>query len=633
MIHPQTIERIFDAAAIEEVVGEYVNLKKAGANYRGLCPFHDDKNPSMSVSPSKGIYKCFSCGKGGNAVQFIMEHEGLSYPMALKFLADKYHIEIDEDQFDVKEIEEESRIKDGLFSCLEFAKNDFIKQLNDTDEGRRVYKSYLKERGIREESLEKFQIGLSGLERQYLLHSGMKQGYSPEQLYQAGLVKKQREEEGVIESNLRDTFIERIVFPIHNISGKVLGFGGRIIKSDVKAPKYLNSPETKVYEKRKVLYGLYQAKNAIRKEDRVFLVEGYLDVISLSQAGIENVVAVSGTAFTEEQAKLLKRFCSHATLLFDGDEAGINASLKHIQTLIKAGFSVDIALFEDGEDPDSYVQKHGTDGFNSFVETGSKNFVQFIASTEITAGKEDPIEKAQAVRKIAEHISLIQDPLSRMAFINQTSKLLDFNERLIIDEVNKMRGGARIPESSVPDFPPPPIEEPVDTKNYQEYDLLKSLILYADREFDEDLSVAQFIFNELNEEELWPETEPYAEIFRQAYAHFEETGSLNELYFIRLPEASKFAADFLSSKYQLSEHWETDYEKFIPTDDKNYKKQVIENLNYLKLQRIEQAILDNQEKLKVAEDEEEVLILQNIHKQLHELRQKIANEIGAVVLK
>ena len=308
MISPAIIDKIFDIAPIEEVVGEYVTLKRSGANYKGLCPFHDDKSPSMSVSPSKGIFKCFSCQQGGNVFQFIMEHEGLSYPLAIKFLADKYNILIEESQLDVSEMKEDAIAKECVFACLEFAKNHFYERLNESQDGKVIYKPYLSERGINQQSIDKFYIGLSGTEKTHLLQEGLKNGYTALQLFDAGLVKKINEDQGVLESNLRDTFIERIVFPIYNVSGKVLGFGGRIIKTDTKAPKYLNSPETLVYEKRKELYGLSISKNEIRKADQVFLVEGYMDVVSLNQSGVENVVAASGTAFTEEQARLLKRF-------------------------------------------------------------------------------------------------------------------------------------------------------------------------------------------------------------------------------------------------------------------------------------------------------------------------------------
>ena len=356
MIPQAIIDKIFDVAPIEEVVGEYVTLKRAGANYKGLCPFHDDKNASMSVSPSKGIFKCFSCGQGGNIFQFIMEHEGLSYPLAIKLLADKFKIEIEEAQIDVNELKEEARIKEGVYACLEFARKHFYERLNDSQDGKVIYKPYLNERGINQQTIDKFQIGLSGTDKSHLLQEGLKNGYTALQLFDAGLVKKINDDAGILESNLRDTFIERIVFPIYNVSSKVLGFGGRIIKKDTKAPKYLNSPETVVYEKRKELYGLSISKNDIRIKDEVFLVEGYMDVVSLNQSGVENVVAASGTAFTEEQARLLKRFTHNITMLFDGDVAGVNASMKHVKTLLAADLNVKIALFPADEDPDSFIQ-------------------------------------------------------------------------------------------------------------------------------------------------------------------------------------------------------------------------------------------------------------------------------------
>ncbi|MDB4107167.1 DNA primase [Bacteroidia bacterium] len=658
MIPPQVIDKIFDVAPIEEVVGEYVTLKRAGANYKGLCPFHDDKSPSMSVSPSKGIFKCFSCGQGGNIFQFIMEHEGLSYPLAIKHLADRYNIPIEEEDIDVDELQEEARIKEGVYVCLEFAKKHFYERLNDSQDGKVVYKPYLTERGINQQTIDKFQIGLSGTEKSHLLNEGLKNGYTVQQLFDAGLVKKINEDQGIIESNLRDTFIERIVFPIYNVSGKVLGFGGRIIKKDTKAPKYLNSPETIVYEKRKQLYGLSISKNQIRKSDQVFLVEGYMDVVSLNQSGVENVVAASGTAFTEEQARLLKRFTHNITMLFDGDVAGVNASLKHISTLLEAGLNVRVALFPEGEDPDSFIQKRGTAEFQSYVSEKAQNFIELISEIKLGENKHDPINKAEAARAIAENIASIPDPLKRAAFINETATSLEIPERILIDEVNKFkldnrkqkeretRREARQEERNIADGPPPgfdyvpdftefksPEALNVDKVNYQELELLRNLILYADREFDEEQNVAQFIFKELEEDEIWPMDDEYSLIFKEALEYLTEDNVLNELYFIRNPKTSKIAADALSVKYSLSKGWEENFEKIVKTDEDNYKRQVVENLNYVKLKHIDILMTENQEGLKTAETEEDISIYQNVHTNLQEIRKKITDQIGTVILR
>ncbi len=643
MISPVIIDKIFDAAPIEEVVGEYVTLKRAGANYKGLCPFHDDKHPSMSVSPSKGIFKCFSCGQGGNVFQFIMEHEGLSYPLAIKHLADKYNIQIEEGQINVDELAEEARIKDGVFASLEFAKNHFFSRLNDSQEGKVIYKPYLTERGIKQQSIDKFSIGLSGTKSDHLLQEGLKNGYGAQQLFDAGLVKKRDENLGVIESNLRDTFVNRIVFPIYNVSNKVLGFGGRIINKESKAPKYLNSPETVVYEKRRELYGLNVAKNEIRKKDQVYIVEGYMDVVSLNQSGVENVVAASGTAFTDEQARLIKRFSHNITLLFDGDEAGVNASLKHIKTLLKADLNVRIALFPPDEDPDSFMQKNGLSAFENYVETKQQNFLELVAEVTIGENTHDPIKKAEAARAIAENISFIPDPLKRATYINETSNLLEIQERILIEETNKFRlvnikqkeREARVEAPYIPNFEElktPDLLKQDDT-NYQELDLLKSLILYADREFDEDKNIAQFMFEELEADHIWPVSEEYGPIFKDAYNYWLENNALNEVYFIRNPKTSKLAAEVISIRYSLSKGWEENFEKFVKTDEDNYKRQVIENLNYLKLKHIDIMMKENQEEMKTTETIEDIAILQNIHSQLQEMRKKITDQVGTVILK
>lgn len=659
MIPQAIIDKIFDVAPIEEVVGEYVTLKRAGANYKGLCPFHDDKSPSMSVSPSKGIFKCFSCGQGGNIFQFIMEHEGLSYPLAIKHLADRYNIPIEEDDIDVDELKAEAKLKEGVYACLEFAKNYFYSRLNQGEQGKLIFRPYLLERGIGQQTIDKFQIGLSGLSKTELLDHAVENGYTVQQLYDAGLAKLIDEDAGVIASNLRDTFIERIVFPIYNVSGKVLGFGGRIIKKDTKAPKYLNSPETIVYEKRKELYGLHIGKNEIRITDQAFLVEGYMDVVSLNQSGVENVVAASGTAFTPEQARLLKRFSHNVTLLFDGDTAGVNATLKHIGTLLSAGLNVKVALFPDGEDPDSFIQDKGTSAFKSYVTDNAKNFVELVAEIKLGNDRGDPIKKAEAAREIAKNIAAISDPLARATYVGLTTELLQIPEQILINEVNKAKQEAtKIKErelrvqqrqdaaensidgrpedfSYVPDYSefqsPEVIEK--SKKNHQEEELLKTLILFADREFDEEKNVADFIFDELEEDEIWPVSEELESVFRDAYEHYQEHKVLNELYFIRNVKTSKLAAEILSARHSLSPGWEKNYEKFVKTDDDNYKRQVVSNLNYLKLNHIELLMNENQENLKEAQTEEDIEMYQHIHANLQEIRMKITNKLGTVILK
>lgn len=639
MIPQAIIDKVFDAAAIEEVVGEYVSLSKKGKDYKGLCPFHDDKTPSMSVSPSKGIYKCFACDNGGNVFKFIMEHEGMSYPMAIKFLADKYNIPIEEEDVDFDQLEDEARKKDGIYACLEFAKKFFYTRLNESQDGKVIYKPYLLERGLSQFSIDTFSIGLSGTGRTDLLEAGLKNGYTAQQLFDAGLVKKVDENAGIIESNLRDTFIERIVFPIHSISGKVLGFGGRVIKKDTKAPKYLNSPETLVYEKRKQLFGLNLAKNSARKEDELYLVEGYMDVVSLYQNGVENVVAASGTAFTPEQARLAKRFSANVTLLFDGDEAGIKASLKHISTLLAANINVYVVLFPDGEDPDSYIQKNGTEAFKNYVNANAKNAIEVITAYYLGDRPNDPIKKAEAARQLAESIAAIPDPLKRSTFIAEGSSILGIDANTIANEANRFRVKHREQEDRIQQFEQPSfIEAPVeqrleeDKTNYQELDLLKTLIRFSDREMTEEETVAEFIFNELITDEVWPTSDNKA-IFDDAYAHLNEHHVLNELYFIKHPLTNAMAASVLATRYHLSEGWEKNYDKFVKTEEENYKIQVKENLNYYKLKCIDEMMAENQDDLKNAETEEEIMQFQQTHVQLQEIRRQLTDEIGTVVVK
>ncbi len=430
MISQATIDKIFSAMRIEEIIGEYVQLKRAGTTLKGLSPFQDEKTPSFVVSPSKQIWKDFSSGKGGTALSFLMEIEGFSYPEALRFVAKKYGIEVEEDRKELSEEEKYQRSeRDLLYKINEVANAYYQEQLWETEEGKAIGLSYFKERELKTEIIQKFQLGYSPEKKDAFTEYALSKGYSKEILEKSG-ISIFRENSGI------DRFRERVIFPIHSFSGRVLGFGARILKSNVKAAKYLNSPETEIYHKSNVLYGLNQSKQAISKYDKCLLVEGYMDVISLHQAGIENVVASSGTALTVEQIKLIKRLTENVTILFDGDKAGIKASFRSIDLLLTQGMNIRVLLFPDGDDPDSFARKHPRDYVEAFIDKHSQDFIDFKAEILFKEADNDPIKKAEAIRDIVKSIAHIENILKQEVYIKEVSTKFQISEPSLFNELS-----------------------------------------------------------------------------------------------------------------------------------------------------------------------------------------------------
>jgi DNA primase len=419
MISQETVNKIFDVVDIVEVISDYVTLKKSGTNYKGLSPFSNEKTPSFMVSPSKGIFKDFSSGKGGNAVGFLMEHEKLSYPEALQYLARKYNIEIEETEMSPEEIQQRNE-RESLLAVTSYAQKFFTEQLN-TAEGKAVGLSYLRQRGFRDDIIRKFQLGYSPEDRKALTNSAVKAGYKQEFLVKTGLTIEK-------EDYVFDRFAGRVIFPIHGISGNVVGFGGRTLKSDKNIAKYVNSPESDIYHKSRILYGLFQAKKSIVSNNRCFLVEGYTDVIALHQAGIENVVSSSGTALTVEQIRLIKRFSENITVLYDGDEAGLKASFRGIDMILEEGLNVKVVLFPDGEDPDSFSQGRSSSEFIEFIDSNEQDFITFKTEVLISDTKNDPIKRANMITDIVRSVAVIPDGIKRSVFLKECSKLLDTEE-------------------------------------------------------------------------------------------------------------------------------------------------------------------------------------------------------------
>jgi DNA primase len=431
LITRDTIAKIIDTAQIEQVVGDFVNLKKSGSILKGNCPFHQEKTPSFVVNPNKNIFKCFGCGKGGDSVSFMMEHEKFSFPEALRYLANKYHIEIEETQA----TEEDKQVKDdkdSLLIVLNYAAKFYQTQLTETEEGRAIGLSYFKERGFLEETINVFQLGYAQDSYDSLLNDALKNGYNKELLLKAGLIKEKNDK-------AYDFFRDRVMFPIHNVSGKVIAFGGRILKKSENQPKYINTAETDVYHKSQVLYGISHAKAEIRKQDVCYLVEGYTDVISLYQAGIRNVVASSGTALTKEQVQLIKRFTPNIVILYDGDAAGVKAAVRGLDIVLEQGLNVKVVLLPDGEDPDSFVKKNGTDAALAFIEKEQQDFILFKATQGIKDIGNDPVKKSEVIRDIVESIALIQDNIKRQLYIKHCADIVDVPEKILVNEANKIR--------------------------------------------------------------------------------------------------------------------------------------------------------------------------------------------------
>ena len=432
MIDRETIERIMDTAKVEEVVGDFVSLRKRGVNMIGLCPFHNEKTPSFTVSPSKNLWKCFGCGKGGKPVHFIMEHEQLSYYEALRWLAKRYHIEFKERELTDEEKREES-IRESMFVINQYALQYFTETLHNSEEGKAIGLNYFRHRGLRDETIKKFCLGYSLERRDSFAKTAIAAGYNPDIIAKTGVCYSTED------GRLQDRFWGRVIFPVHTISGKVVAFGGRVLQTNAKAAKYVNSPESEIYHKSDHLYGLYFAKQAIMQKDRCILVEGYLDVISMYQAGIQNVVASSGTSLTTGQIRLIHRFTSNVTLLYDGDKAGIKASIRGIDMLLEEGMNINVVLLPEGEDPDSYAQSHSTEEVEEFIERNKVDFIKFKTNLLLDEVGEDPIKRAGLIGDVVKSIAVVPNDILRSEYIKKCSDMLNVGEQLLVKETAKIR--------------------------------------------------------------------------------------------------------------------------------------------------------------------------------------------------
>jgi DNA primase len=563
MIDQPTINRIIDAATIVDVVSEFVTLRRRGVNYVGLCPFHQDKSPSFYVSPAKNICKCFACGEGGTAVHFIMKHEQLDYLDALRFLARKYHIDVQERE--LTDDEKQARgDRESMLIVNNWAQKYFAAQLYEQADGVHIGLRYFKERGFRDDIIRKFQLGYNPDERDALYKAAIRAGYKKEYLEKTGLAIVYENGQAV------DRFRGRVLFPVHSLSGQVVAFGGRILKKDEKTAKYLNSPESEVYHKSNELYGIFFAKQAIVKQDKCYLVEGYTDVISMHQAGIENVAASSGTALTPPQIRLIHRFTENITVLYDGDAAGIKAALRGINLLLEEGLNVKVVLLPDGEDPDSFARKHNASRFIDFIKENETDFIRFKTRLLLSEAGGDPVKRAALITDIIRTVALIPDNIARTVYVRECSAMMEIDERLLLNEVNKIRLSAAGSAPPAPVSPPAPAPDsrPAERSPFDELELAllryvvrygeKILYEYEDEETGEKIQirVAEYIRSELEQDEM-PFMNPlYRSMLDGAGAFCREDHLLASRYFLTHPDAdvSRLAADLISEKYQLSKY-------------------------------------------------------------------------------
>lgn len=646
MIPKETVDEILETARVDEVVGEFVQLKKRGANLLGLCPFHNEKTPSFTVSPAKGIYKCFGCGKAGGAVNFLMDHEQYSYPEALKYLAEKYKIEIEEEEQTAEQIQQANE-KESLFIVTQFAAEEFYKNLHEDEEGRAIGLSYFKERGFRKDIIEKFKLGYSKEDWSSLTDAALEKGYQLEYLEKAGLTIV-KEEDGK-DQKIFDRFRARVMFPIQNISGRVIAFGGRTLRSDKKTAKYINSPETEIYHKSKVLYGLNFAKKSIVEQQNCYLVEGYTDVISFHQQSIENVVASSGTSLTVEQIKLIKRYSPRVTILFDGDEAGIKASFRGIDLLLEEGLNVKVVAFPEGEDPDSYARKLSTDELQEFLVKEAKDFIAFKTKILIKATENDPLKRAEMIREIIQSISLIPDPISRAVYVQESSNLLEIDEQTLVREINKLRSRKLSKKVQAQDqeeiqdqgyLSPVQKDVEVDTEEYQERDLIHTLIKFGSQDFklvgdeqDEQLlNVSDYLIEEIDHDQLRFENPLYDQVY-QLFLNAKQDGrqlAEQELISNQDPKISSLAIECLLEKYELSVNWEEKHKILTISEEEELPKKVHKGICSWRLKKVMDMIFEKQELLKANPDDYEEI--QTQIKRLEEAKKALAGELGRIVL-
>ena len=661
MIDQASIERILDAAQIVEVVSDFVTLRKRGVNYVGLCPFHNEKTPSFSVSPSKGLCKCFSCGKGGNAVHFIMEHEQMSYPEALRYLAKKYNIEIKERELTNEEKEVQSN-RESMFIVNNFARDYFQNILKNHIDGRSIGLAYFRQRGFRDDIIDKFQLGFSTEGRDALAQEALRKGFKQEFLVKTGLCYE------TDDHKLRDRFWGRVMFPVHTLSGKVVAFGGRVLSTEnKKLAKYVNSPESEIYHKSNELYGIYFAKQAIVKQDRCFLVEGYTDVISMHQSGVENVVASSGTSLTPGQIRLIHRFTNNITVLYDGDMAGIKASIRGIDMLLEEGMNIKVCLLPDGDDPDSFARKHNATEFQNFIQEHETDFIRFKAQLLMEDAGKDPMKRAELINDIVRSIAVIPEAIVRDVYIKECGQLLRIEDKLLVSEVAKRRelqaekGNKPIASNNAPtpqpgEMPPPFPPEEMEADTYQSFIpqegkegqefykyerlIIQMIVRYGEKVMcnltDEEgnevpVTVVEYVINDLKEDELAFHNPLHRRILSEASEHIHDQEFASERFFVAHPDPkiSTIATELASDRYQLSKY-HSKTQKLVTDEERLYEMVPMLMINFKnaivaeELKHIMYALQDPS----IANDNAQCDAVMQRYKEMKEIQNLMAKRLG-----
>lgn len=674
MITQNTIQQIQSRLDIIEVVGSFVKLKKRGANYLGNCPFHNERTPSFTVSPSKEIYKCFGCGKSGNTISFVMEHEKFSYVETLRWLAARYNVEIEETESS-PEVKQAQQTAESLHIINAFAQQFYAQQLAETPEGEENGLSYLEERGFNKEIIQKFGLGYAPDKRDSLTKEAITKQYNKELLQKAGLVV---ERNGQLQDNYRD----RIIFPIHNNSGKVIGFGARLIRSNDKAPKYINTPENELYVKSKLLYGTYFARQAIDKADECFLVEGYTDVLSLHQAGIENVVASGGTSLTLDQLRLIKKYTSNLTIIYDGDSAGVKAALRGLDMALEESLNVKLVLVPDGEDPDSYVRKLGVTQFTKFVADNKKDFILFQLDVLLNDVGNDQNKKAEVVNLVAETISKIdktEDFTKQQDYIRQCAQSLKIDESGLTALVNKFIRTRLTNDKKLPFDDAKLYEDNAKKAAVNEYDdntfnllfrdelqereVARVLLEFGDKPWQDGTLTAEYIFSELPEEDLI-ENDTVLQILHEYKSHLQQHQPIDKTYFVYHPDnkLSTFVVSLMQFRYEQSPRWKKemsqstgyqqslfkqDYKSFLRTIDRNNStelehflkigadrtsEEVVSAITYLKLKKVKKLLMQNQADMEKALPTEQMTLFLT-HQHLKQVEMELTSKLGSVIVK
>ena len=639
MIKEKSIQEVLEVARIEEVIGDFMNLRKRGANFIGLCPFHNEKTPSFTVSPAKGIFKCFGCGAAGNASKFLMEHEQMSFPEAIRNLATRYNVELEETG-NTDEQQETRKHKESLFIVAAYARDYYKDQLNNTDVGRSVGLGYFRERGFSDELIDRFDLGFAPNQKDALVSNAEENGFSKELLKEVGLASEK-------EGRWFDFFRDRVQFTIHNLSGKPIAFAGRVLQSNSKAPKYINSPETEIYNKSRVLYGIHQARNAIRKMDNCILVEGYTDVLRLAQEGVENVVASSGTALTEGQIKLIKRFTSNLTILYDGDAAGVKAALRGLDLVLEQDMNVKLVILPENHDPDSYARDKGGEALQDYIDQKAKDFIYFKIGLYSEEAQKDPVTKTELVRSVVESISLIPDPIKRSLYTQECSSLLNIDEAILTQEINKSRRKILRKKTSVRETDIEQMEKRFVTERekfeqneklvplneFQEKHIIRLLLEYGDKQFPDGGRVDEFILSGI-EDKKFISNPTFQRILAESIKLYNEGKTITAKPFINHQDEaiSEASIDLLSFPYIFSKNWEEMYDYIVPEPSENFVKDVQYSIINFKFRRVLSMLREIEEILASTNDEEKTREAQLMQVALMEKRKSFSDQLGQPVV-